>query len=1566
MVQDLEPNPTNLSELLDATYSDNTDGLDNTAGSPMYVPGISIVKSVPVFNFQLCNSVTFTYTITNQGTPGEDELQNITVTDPDFGGIIAGPPPGDFSGDDGNGILDGGETWTVQVVHNHSQSDIEYGQIGELPAQVTAELVSNPSITVNDDSHPSDHFNDGPTIVDLSACQNPGIGLIKYWDYLDLDLSGCSENFLYSFRVRNIGNISLHNVVLVDQKFGGEVPGPIPGFDTGDDGILSPGEEWQYQGLYSAEFEVIGNILNQAEVTAETVVQNIEVSDLSDNGLQSGTGGTFGSGAGNDDITDLIFDDDTCLDDAARIGLIKEATPTDNDADNCYETILYTFYVQNLGPAPIEYVKLSDVKLGGEITNRTANGNMDEILDPGETWTYEANYDLVQADYDAGFVSNRALVQGALVDAGISLFDYSDDTSYDEHDPTIVQACLTSSMSLVKSVAEFLDQDNNGCDETIRYNFEVSNTGGIDLDDVVLNDNILGGPINGPISDANNDGVLSVGETWNYQALHSITEQNMTDTEIINQAEVTANEKDTNNQVFAMDEITTPLGLGFCAAVSGIQLTKSIGGSGFQDTNNDGCVETLVYTLVVENTGAIPLDNIVLTDAKLGGQINEVPQSNLLGDNDQILAVGETWTYQIPYLLTPDDIDTGSVDNTAEVTANEEGTANEVTDNDTVNTPLGVGFCSAIAIQLTKSIGGSGFQDTNNDGCIETLVYTFVLENTGIVPLDNILLTDIKLGGQITEVPQSSNFGDNDQVLEVGETWTYQVPYLLTPDDIDTGSVDNTADVAAYEEGTANEVTDNDTVNTPLGVGFCSAIAVQLTKSVDSFQDLNGSGCNEIIRYSFTVENTGTVNLDNIVLTDDKIGGQVNNPQGDVGNDQVLSPGEVWAYTADYPLVQNDIDTGSVTNTADVAATEQGTNNNVSDQVQINTDLNGNNACAPAASVQLIKTFMGQSWLDTNNDGCFEMLIYTFIVENTGTIPLENVVLNDPDLGGEITVQPQGDTDNDEVLSVGEIWTYEVPYLITQADMDFGSVSNQANVTAEVENTNNSVTDTDEISLQLDNNFCAAAGIELAKEGVLEDLDGNNCPESIHYTFTVTNTGIVDLSQVVLSDADLTVPISGPLDDTGSDQTLSSGESWTYEAIHPITQADIDGITVTNQASISAIESVTNTTVSDSSEVVNTDVSGACIAEAAIGLIKIAGSELVDVDRNGCPESISYTFTVKNTGAITLEQVVLNDIKLGPGTIQGPLPGNDINGDTFLSVGETWTYQALYPISEQDSIAGEVRNQAQVSAIEQNTMNSITDDSDDNSFEEDEETITSVQGACVARGAIELVKSGVVVDRDGDNCGDSILYTFTVENTGAINLYQIMLEDDLLDQANITGPLSGTDVNNDGILSINEAWTYEAYYSINQQDIDNGEVTNSAIVSALEVISNNSVSNDSGEIILQLVDVCANPANPIDTDFEIFNGITPNGDGVNDYFQIDGLENYPNNILRIFNRWGVLVYEMEGYGTGSSFFRGQSDGRATVAKERELPSGTYFYMLTFMGDNPGEESYSGYLYINRD
>lgn len=101
----------------------------------------------------------------------------------------------------------------------------------------------------------------------------------------------------------------------------------------------------------------------------------------------------------------------------------------------------------------------------------------------------------------------------------------------------------------------------------------------------------------------------------------------------------------------------------------------------------------------------------------------------------------------------------------------------------------------------------------------------------------------------------------------------------------------------------------------------------------------------------------------------------------------------------------------------------------------------------------------------------------------------------------------------------------------------------------------------------------------------------------------------------------------------------------------------------------------------------------------------------------------------------------------------------------------------------------------------------------------------------------------------------------------------------------------------------------------------------------------------------------------------VYNAITPNGDGQNDYLRIEGLKACTDggNSVRIFNRWGTKVYETKNYGENGNVFEGFANVKTVISGNQQLPSGTYFYVLELSaGEDPESMSMSktGYLYIN--
>lgn len=88
--------------------------------------------------------------------------------------------------------------------------------------------------------------------------------------------------------------------------------------------------------------------------------------------------------------------------------------------------------------------------------------------------------------------------------------------------------------------------------------------------------------------------------------------------------------------------------------------------------------------------------------------------------------------------------------------------------------------------------------------------------------------------------------------------------------------------------------------------------------------------------------------------------------------------------------------------------------------------------------------------------------------------------------------------------------------------------------------------------------------------------------------------------------------------------------------------------------------------------------------------------------------------------------------------------------------------------------------------------------------------------------------------------------------------------------------------------------------------------------------------------------------------------LSPNGDGINDFLVIDGMEESPNNSLRIFNRYGQKVFEKINY---TNEFRGVANTGSMVPNQATgLPEGVYFYLVTL--DDLGLE-YNGFLFLDK-
>ncbi|SHJ66454.1 gliding motility-associated C-terminal domain-containing protein, partial [Aquimarina spongiae] len=329
-------------------------------------------------------------------------------------------------------------------------------------------------------------------------------------------------------------------------------------------------------------------------------------------------------------------------------------------------------------------------------------------------------------------------------------------------------------------------------------------------------------------------------------------------------------------------------------------------------------------------------------------------------------------------------------------------------------------------------------------------------------------------------------------------------------------------------------------------------------------------------------------------------------------------------------------------------------------------------------------------------------------------------------------------------------------------------------------------------------------------------------------------------------------------------------------------------------------------------------------------------------------EVITFTLQINNAGPDIATGVAVQDIvPIGYSNITnisngGTLVGNviDWTGLTVDTGGLFVTYQATVNLPTLED--GEYLNIAQITASDQFDPNS-TPNNDDGDQSEDDEDSSFIETPVTD---IQVTKT---VSDPNPAIGDVIVFTITANNLGSLDATSIEILDRLptgyrFESSTAT---SGTYNEVSGIWTLplvtgNSSQTLEI--TVEVLDID--DYVNIASLISLDQVDANS-DNDEDQVTIDTI--C----------LTVFNEFSPNNDGVNDTFVIDCIDRFPNNKLIIYNRWGNIVYQKEGY---DNSFDGTSNGRAVLYTEEKLPVGTYYYILDLGNGSPTR---AGWLYINR-
>ena len=198
------------------------------------------------------------------------------------------------------------------------------------------------------------------------------------------------------------------------------------------------------------------------------------------------------------------------------------------------------------------------------------------------------------------------------------------------------------------------------------------------------------------------------------------------------------------------------------------------------DVTHDGITDagdTIAYTFVVTNTGALTMSNIAVTDPKLGPVT--CPRPTLLpGDS-------ETCTGASVYTVTAADVSAGSVVNTATASGSPPGASTPVRSApSSVSTPTQAPNPS---VSFAKSANASG-GDTHAVAVGETIAYSYLVTNTGNVNLATVAISVPTEGAVTCPVPLAPGLAPG-----ASETCTANTSYTVAQADVDRGSVVDTA-----------------------------------------------------------------------------------------------------------------------------------------------------------------------------------------------------------------------------------------------------------------------------------------------------------------------------------------------------------------------------------------------------------------------------------------------------------------------------------------------------------------------------------------------------------------------------------------------------------------------------------------------------------------------------------------------------------------------------------------------------------------------------------------------------
>ncbi|TQD44398.1 DUF7507 domain-containing protein, partial [Marilutibacter aestuarii] len=729
--------------------------------------------------------------------------------------------------------------------------------------------------------------------------------------------------------------------------------------------------------------------------------------------------------------------------------------------------------------------------------------------------------------------------------------------------------------------------------------------------------------------------------------------------------------------------------------------------------------QLLSYTFEVTNTGNVTVEAVTIEEVSFSG--TSTMTAVLCGPAAGTLAPGDSVTCTATYRMTQADMDAGRVDNVAR--ANATGPAGPVASNDDA---AEVTVSNVRAASLQKLVSPSTVTAAG-----EQVTYTFILTNDGNQSVTDPQIEEILFSGSGTRPAATCPTGS----FGPGEEAVCTATYTITQEDIDAGQVTNRArGLATPPNGIPLITNEDDAV-----VNVAQTAELELVKTATP---TTVAQAGETVTYDFEVTNTGNVSLDTLAIDETAFSGTGTPPTITCAT-TTLAPGAVTICSGPYAITQADIDAGQVTNTATATAISPAAATVASPPDDALVSV------AQAPSLVLDK-----STTTTTYDTVGDLIAYDYQVTNDGNVTITDPITVDDDRilapnSVDCPALPAGG------LEPGDSITCTASHVVTQADLDAGSVVNVATATD-----GTTVSPPDTVTVD----GTQTSSIVLDKTGTLADTNGDgvvgDAGDTITYAFSVENTGNVVLAPVtvvdpLLPDLSCSVPSLAPGE---SASCVASGNA------HVITPAEEAAGTVDNTAT------ATGEAPGDAPDAVDddTETTPTQLTPATTRVVKAAdpatGSEVAPGD------TITYTVTTTVADATLHEPVTLTDtlgegLGFGAVTNAGAYACNAANPLVCtLPIGTTpGDYPLVYTATVDQDASGSVGNSVVATKPDGTDPAPVCA-----SCETDHDIVPST--STVSKSSTPA--SGVPV-----NPGTSITFTVTTIVSGSITTQPITLVD---------------------------------------------------------------------------------------------------------------------------------------------------------------------------------------------